>query len=457
MDKLIQKLGLVLTALILLGAYAIPVAFGQGTENPFGSGAEDASSLKGDIYYLPESTSSLPDFSTLTPVGTIYTKILDIPQRSFTSGFPGITDRFEWFAIRYTGNFFVENEGKYLFRLVSDDGSRLFIDGNKIIDNDGVHAPSSVTGEADLTRGQHQIEVDYFQGPREYIALQLFWTPPGGTETISEPQYVPSQPSGGTSTSSTGTNGGTSGPISGATAAPCSSSNPPDLTGVWSCDDGGTYYLKQIGNTVWWLGEISPDNPRWSNVAYGDIDECALYLEYADVPKGSATGSGSLVLEIVSNNEMRATEKPESYGGSRWWRVGGTSTSSPTGQPIAPPVVPPTGQTTTTTATNPWDDQNVRQLIDEWLLQQDRCVKKVYPGAYIDRWGRICGSTDSATISCTLTPDKPADWDNYHYLWYNNWCPDYYPYRVQDYVALRQSGESFDSLSECKAEGELCY
>lgn len=31
-----------------------------------------------------------------------------------------------------------------------------------------------------------------------------------------------------------------------------------DLTGVWSCDDGGTYFIRQVGNIVWWYGESIP-------------------------------------------------------------------------------------------------------------------------------------------------------------------------------------------------------
>lgn len=435
MTKISSKPKGFLLALLLLYVLAIPIALGQGEESPFGSASQNANSLRGEIYYLAEGTSSLPDFSTITPVGSIYTQVLDVPQRSFNSGFPGVTDRFEWFAIRYTGSFIVNTEGDYIFRLVSDDGSRLFIDGQMIIDNDGVHPPQSVSGNAYLSRGQHQIEVDYFQGPRELVALQLFWTPPGGSEEISSPQYVPEP---------TEEQPGETEEQPGNDESECIAGL--DLTGVWSCDDGGSYYIRQVGDTVWWLGEISPTDPAWSNVANGDILGCTIYLEYADIPKGSAIGAGSLVLEIVSSNEIKAVEKPESYGGSRWWREGDIY--------VSPPVSPPIDSSSTT---NPWEDQTVRQLIDEWLLQQDRCVKEVYPGAYIDRWGRICGSTDSATISCTQTPDKPADWDNYHYLWYNNWCPEYYYYRVQDYVELRQSGETFDSLAECKARGESCY
>jgi len=220
-----------------------------------------------------------------------------------------------------------------------------------------------------------------------------------------------------------------------------------DLTGVWSCNDGGTYYLKQIDSVLWWDGDGSTET--FSNVAYGTIDGNTITLEYADVPEGRASGYGNLVLNIISNDELEAREKPESYGGSHWVR----SSNKPQ-TPANPPVNPPVNQPA---VANPWDDPSVRQLIDEWLLQQDNCAKKVYPGAFIDKWGRLCGETQTTTISCVLDPDHPLDWDNYHYLWYNNPCSNYYPYRVQHYVNLRQSGSRFDDLAGCKGWYDECY
>lgn len=338
---------------------------GQGSENPFGTTTSDSTSLKGDIYYLPEGTSSLPDFSSLTPVGSIYTRVLDVPQRSFDSGFPGVTDRFEWFAIRYTGQFNVDTEGDYAFRLVSDDGSRLIIDGETVIDNDGQHQSTSVLGSKYLARGQHQIEVDYYQGPRYYVALQLFWTPPGGSEGISEPTYVPRPPDSGTGTEATQGSGLSQGAEPPQDAGPSISGciwcqedfTDLDLTGVWSCDDGGTYYITQRSYTVWWNGESSAIEPAWSNVARGILSNCVLALEYTDVPEGSATGFSTLVLEVLSNDEMVAREKPQSYGGSRWWRS--------TTPPVTPPVTPNNPQGPTTGSTDPWTDPSVRGLIDE--------------------------------------------------------------------------------------------
>ncbi|MCJ7445306.1 MAG: PA14 domain-containing protein [Methanotrichaceae archaeon] len=159
----------------------------------FGTPTSTEAELKGDIYKIPEGSSQLPDFNALSYddyLGTIYTKKLDIPPRDFKEGFPGVTSRNEWFAIEYTGDFSVSNEGDYEFRLLSDDGSRLLIDGVEIIKNDGIHPPNAFKRTVYLRRGQHHIEVEYFQGPMYQIALQLFWTPPGGTEVIFEPNYL---------------------------------------------------------------------------------------------------------------------------------------------------------------------------------------------------------------------------------------------------------------------------
>ncbi len=139
--------------------------FGSAQKNPF--------ILEGAIYYLPEGTSKLPNFSSLSPVGKIYTPILNIKPRHFSQGFPGVTDRFEWFAIRYTGKMYVPTTKNYTFSLLSDDGAKLIIDRKVVINNDGIHPPYEKKGTIFLNRGIHSIEVQYFQGPRWEVALVL--------------------------------------------------------------------------------------------------------------------------------------------------------------------------------------------------------------------------------------------------------------------------------------------
>ncbi len=149
---------------------------GTGASNAgsFGSKEQIPFALKGDIYYLDPGTQHLPtDFKALKSVGSIYAPSLNIPTRSFMQGFPGVTNRFEWFAIDYNGEFRVPIPARYQFRLTSDDGSKLFIDSKLVIDNDGLHASRMKEGSIRLRSGKHTIEVQYYQGPRDQVALVL--------------------------------------------------------------------------------------------------------------------------------------------------------------------------------------------------------------------------------------------------------------------------------------------
>ena len=144
----------------------------------FGTTVVVPSGLKGRIYYLKPGDDALPNFARLEPVGTIYTNGLNIPPRDFESGFPGVTNRFEWFAIDYTGRFYVDKPGKYRFIVASDDGSKLYIDDKLLINNDGVHAVLAVDKAINLAGGIHRIRLSYFQGPRFSVALMLgVWGP----------------------------------------------------------------------------------------------------------------------------------------------------------------------------------------------------------------------------------------------------------------------------------------
>lgn len=145
----------------------------------FGITAVGSSGFKGDIYLLKEGTDRLPNFKKLKPIGSIYTPHLFVTIRDFREGFPGLTGRFEWFAIDYHARFWVSKPGKYGFALTSDDGSKLYIDGKTIIDNDGTHPPTRDTATVKLKEGVHSIRVSYYQGPAYQVALILAVSRPG--------------------------------------------------------------------------------------------------------------------------------------------------------------------------------------------------------------------------------------------------------------------------------------
>ena len=193
---------------LLLGCCSI-LAHAQDSLPTFGTTVVVPGGLCGEIYEIPVNTSRLPRFENLEPAGIIYTSSLNVSPRDFAAGFPGVTNRFEWFAIDYHGKFWIAKPGKYKFALMSDDGSNLYIDDVLVIDNDGQHPPERRAASALLSGGIHRMRVSYFQGPRFQVALvlavagpgqkwQIFSTeefkPPTNPDDWAFPTQLPSEP-----------------------------------------------------------------------------------------------------------------------------------------------------------------------------------------------------------------------------------------------------------------------
>lgn len=64
----------------------------------------------------------------------------------------------------------IPEKGVYYFDIASDDGSRLFIDGKEIIDNDGSHSQEFVAGKVALEAGFHEMRIIYFE---DYMGQSL--------------------------------------------------------------------------------------------------------------------------------------------------------------------------------------------------------------------------------------------------------------------------------------------
>jgi hypothetical protein len=138
-----------------------------------------AGRMRGSVYYIPLETRLIPTFDTLSRIETVCLDRLDVtPRRSVYPAFPGMRDRYRWFAVNLEGTFVVDHAGLYYFRLTSDDGSQLYIDDALVIDNDGYHPPRMALAAAQLTAGRHTIRVPYYQaaGP---LALVLEVARPG--------------------------------------------------------------------------------------------------------------------------------------------------------------------------------------------------------------------------------------------------------------------------------------
>ncbi|MEL6719431.1 MAG: family 16 glycoside hydrolase, partial [Bacteroidota bacterium] len=69
----------------------------------------------------------------------------------------------ENFAIIFEGYINIPKDNNYLFRLLSDDGSILSIDGNEVINHDGLHGADARDGELALNKGYHPFKLEFFQ------------------------------------------------------------------------------------------------------------------------------------------------------------------------------------------------------------------------------------------------------------------------------------------------------
>jgi hypothetical protein len=116
-----------------------------------------------------------------------------------------------------------------------------------------------------------------------------------------------------------------------------------DLTGTWQCNDGGAYFIRQLGDVVWWYGQrsgdgvfvngiVHPTQPYWSNVGKGIIGKVpiptthgsahSLHMHWADVPNGKNSGSGELSLLIDPSQDRITNQKPSpNFSGHIWERI----------------------------------------------------------------------------------------------------------------------------------------
>jgi hypothetical protein len=143
--------------------------------------AEDATAFVGKpgafsakVCFLPKDTRSVHALEGCKSVSKFSANELNVSPRRFRRGFPGVEKRVDWFGIEYQGRFKVRAGGYYTFRLLSDDGAVLFIDGHQVLDNDGQHSVREAKIALPLTQGEHDFRLLYYQGPASSLALQLF-------------------------------------------------------------------------------------------------------------------------------------------------------------------------------------------------------------------------------------------------------------------------------------------
>jgi alpha-L-fucosidase len=110
----------------------------------------------------------LPDFDALAPARSGASAGFDLALRT----------RQAQFALRFRGYVRVPSDGVYRFFVRSDDGSRLWIGDQLVVDNDGLHGPREESGVVALAAGLHPITVAMFEQGGGFV-LEVAYSGPG--------------------------------------------------------------------------------------------------------------------------------------------------------------------------------------------------------------------------------------------------------------------------------------
>jgi hypothetical protein len=94
------------------------------------------------------------------------------------------------------------------------------------------------------------------------------------------------------------------------------------LTGIWKGQDQGTYYVRQVGDNIMWIGMSTNDGRSWTNAFAGKIAGDTISGTWVDVPRGKIGGVGGLTLKVSQVGANIVIQKIGStgsgFGTSTW-------------------------------------------------------------------------------------------------------------------------------------------
>lgn len=207
----------------------------------------------------------------------------------------------EYFNFEFEGYLYIEEAGSYYFYLNSDDGSRLYIDGNQVVDFDGLHGRSSANegfgvqspSPVTLNAGPHEIRVIFI----EYTGGQSLSVAYQGADTDNQKLDIPDE----ALTSGTAT-GGTTNKLPVVTITNPENNEqftPPasiSITATASDADGSITKVEFYNGTTK-IGEdtSSPYAYTWNNVAAGSYSIMAKATD-----NDGGTGSSNVDVVVTS-------------------------------------------------------------------------------------------------------------------------------------------------------------
>lgn len=104
--------------------------------------------------YYEGQWKNIPDYNSLTPIKTGVTTHFKVDELSPAS---------DHYGLLFEGYIEVPEEDMYVFYTKSDDGSKLFIGGDLVVNNDGSHSTEVQIGAIALAKGYHKLRLEYFE------------------------------------------------------------------------------------------------------------------------------------------------------------------------------------------------------------------------------------------------------------------------------------------------------
>jgi hexosaminidase len=123
--------------------------------------------VKTELAIRPTKNGLKYDYFT----GTLLQQVQDLElAKPVNSGvFEGTVSSEKWktkteryIGLKFDGYIYIPETANYTISTLSDDGSKLFIDNELVVNNDGIHWLNEAFGVVKLEKGFHQINISYF-------------------------------------------------------------------------------------------------------------------------------------------------------------------------------------------------------------------------------------------------------------------------------------------------------
>jgi hypothetical protein len=106
--------------------------------------------------YYEGTWENIPDFSNL--------KLKSSGKVNSIEDLDLVKLREDYWAAVFESYIEIPEDGEYIISISSDDGSRLFIDGVQVINNDGIHGILEIQAKIELSKGIHPVKIEFFEG-----------------------------------------------------------------------------------------------------------------------------------------------------------------------------------------------------------------------------------------------------------------------------------------------------